>query len=437
MDEPEQHAMGEPEANEPVHAPAEEMAATVVPPPSETVPPISGGPSRHGRRPSIAWIAAATVMGGMVGAGALVVALHVYRPQFLTVPQVQVVAQPLAATTGNDNLAASVYQKVVPAVVLVTNDSNTTGPFGETQSQTDYGSGVIIRSDGYIVTNDHVVAGSTKVTVTLHNGQTYPATIVGQSADTDLAVLKINATNLPTVTFANSNDIVPGEVAIAIGNPLGPQFADTVTQGIVSAMRPLLYPPDASEQRITEMVQTDAPINPGNSGGPLLNAQGQVIGINSMKITEAETSVSASGLGFAIPSNTVVEVANDLMRYGYLPQAYIGIQLQASPASALTNQAQTITIEGVEADSPASHAGLQTGEVITGWNGHRVLNYYQLVVDINAARPGQRITLDVAKGGNILQVPVTLGLQKTSTISRQSSSSVEPSPLPIPLPIFP
>lgn len=451
MEEPEvkgvePEAAGASPAEDPAESAAEPVGDTSLPeaasaaPSGDRIPAagaLVGRPQSVGRS-RVGTVVAAAVVGGIIGAGALLVGLRLYHPQFFTVPQVQVTTQPLAATTGVSNAAASVYQKVAPAVVLVTNDSIAQSFFGQTVQQTGYGSGVIISSDGYIVTNDHVVVGASKVTVTLYNGKTYPATIVGESPDTDLAVLKISAGSaLPTVSFANSDTVVPGETAIAIGNPLGPQFADSVTAGIVSAVRSLLYPPNASEQRVTQMIQTDAAINPGNSGGPLLNSAGQVIGINSMKITQAEVSVSASGLGFAIPSNTVEKVANDLIKYGYVRQAYIGVGLQASPSDALPTQAQTVTVESIVSGSPAAQAGLKVNDVITGWNGTSVLNYYQLVVDINSASPGQKVTLDITRNGKALQVPVTLGLQPNSASGTTAQQSV---PIPnnaIPVPAFP
>lgn len=375
------------------------------------------GPTKRPVRQWFPWVMARrfrpaigeVLIGGALAAGATAL-LFAHGAPFVPRVPLQAQSQPLSAVRPDSNPIEAVYQRVAPSVVLVTNHTVTTDLFYGPMQTTGYGSGVIFSRDGYIVTNAHVVSGYQNLTVTLANGREYSARLIGESTATDLAVIQINAKEaLTAATFANSDDVVPGQVAIAIGNPLGPQFAGSVTAGIVSALRPMLYPPNAGDQRVTEMIQTDAAINPGNSGGPLLNTAGQVIGINSMKITRAEASVAASGLGFAIPSNTVQRVASEIVRYGYVREAYLGVNIAVKPERALPTQRQTVTVAAVHAGGPAAKAGVQPGDVIMAWSGRPVLNYYQLVLALNEAEPGQTVRLTVARSGGTIQVPLVLG----------------------------
>lgn len=293
--------------------------------------------------------------------------------------------------------AVAVFRRVSPAVVLVASLGSVATPLGP-RPQVGWGSGVIFDPRGYIVTNDHVVAGATRLRVTLANGRTLPAVLVGGDPATDLAVVRVEAgAPLPVAHFAPAASVFPGETAVAIGNPLGPAFAQSVTQGVVSAVRPMLYGLDARDRRVTEMIQTDAAINPGNSGGPLCDAAGLVIGINTIQVPQAGPGIAASGLGFAIPAETVRRVAEDLVRYGHVRRAWLGVDLAVSPADALPGEAQTVTITGVVPGSPAQRAGLQVGDRILAWDGRALHGYYELVLRINAATPGERVSLTIAR----------------------------------------
>ncbi|HVB10399.1 MAG TPA: trypsin-like peptidase domain-containing protein [Bacillota bacterium] len=323
----------------------------------------------------------------------------------------------------NDSPAISVAQKVTPAVVLVLNQSTQQGYFG-TQQQTASGSGIIFDSQGYIVTNDHVVYGSSKLTVVLSDGTVLPATVIGQDAPTDLAVIKVNATKpLPTATFGDSSKVVPGQFAITVGNPLGTSLTDSITMGVVSGIRNESYGfvpsgQTVANQRVTQVIQTDAAINPGNSGGPLLNSLGQVIGITSYKTVQAEPGVPASGIGFAIPSNTVEHVISDLVKYGQVHRGYIGVTLQ-SPQALLPNQAVPVTIASVSAGGPAAKAGLQVGDQIVSVNGAKVSNTDDVIAEVNKYEPGTTITLGIVRGGKTLAVKVTLSEQAPTTTPSQ------------------
>ena len=380
------------------------------------------------------WRVTGIALGGAVlGAAAMYFGVPAYRAAAAAYAQIHTVAVS-PAQEAVDSPAVAVYKNLSPSVVLVRNESSVSGFYG-TQNQIAWGSGVIFNSSGYIVTNDHVVAGATKVTVTLKDGSSYPATVVGGDPSTDLAVIRINAGRLlPAATFANSNDVVPGELAIAIGNPLGPQFQQSVTTGVVGAVRPMLYGLNMSTERVTEMIQINAAINPGNSGGALANAQGEVIGITSMKVAQTgEPGVSATGLGFAIPSNTVEQVVNDIVRYGYVQRAWLGIDLQSNGGMS-TTAPETLTVASVLADGPSA-GKLQPGDIIRSWNGRQVTNYYDLVGDINAAKPGQTVALGILRGSTAETVHITLGTEPRSIAD--GSAAAAPQTQPSPVQIFP
>ena len=401
-------------------------------------PAASVAASGAGRARPRGWRTAAMVVAGAVAGGVIAVAaVPAYRAVAQNYASISTVSITSAQQAVNGP-AVAIFKKLSPSIVLVTNKQTVNG----TLTAAAWGSGVIFNSAGYIVTNDHVVNGATALSVTLADGTVYTAHLVGGDPSTDLAVIKISAPNaLPAATFANSNDVVPGEFAVAIGNPLGPQFAQSVTQGIVGAVRPMLYGLNTAAMRVTKMIQTDAPINPGNSGGALANAQGDVIGITSMKVANSggTENITTIGLGFAIPSNTVEKIVNQLVRYGYVKRAWLGVYLQETPSTnTLPNQKQTITITQVQGygthASPAA-GKLQTGDVITAWNGQTVLNGYDLVEDINAAQPGQTVKITVLRSGKSVTVPVTLGQeprsledQVASTVSSSSSSGSSTSP---------
>ncbi|HXM36079.1 MAG TPA: trypsin-like peptidase domain-containing protein, partial [Pyrinomonadaceae bacterium] len=257
------------------------------------------------------------------------------------------------------------------------------------------GSGVIISPDGYIVTNNHVIDGAVDIRVTMSNREVFPAKLVGADPLTDLAVIKVNGTNLPSVPWGNSASLHPGQTVLAFGNPYGFRF--TVTRGIVSALnRPN---PDASDRRKPgEFIQTDAAINPGNSGGALVNARGELIGINTFLIS---SSGSFSGMGFAIPAQIVQPTVETLIRDGKVTHAYIGIQIaDVTPDNAKffqMNKAEGALISQVEPDAPGAKAGLRTGDVITELDGKPVTDAGQLQMTVGQKRPGETVHLLVVR----------------------------------------
>ena len=268
------------------------------------------------------------------------------------------------------------------------------------------GSGVIISPDGYIVTNNHVIDGAVDIRVTMSNREVLSAKLVGADPLTDLAVIKVNGTNLPSVPWGNSANLHPGQTVLAFGNPYGFRF--TVTRGIISALnRPN---PDASDRRKPgEFIQTDAAINPGNSGGALVNARGELIGINTFLIS---SSGSFSGMGFAIPAQIVQPTVETLIRDGKVTHAYIGIQIaDVTPDNAKffqMNKAEGALISQVEPDAPGAKAGLRTGDVITELDGKPVTDAGQFQMTVGQKRPGETIHLLVMRDSKPTSVAVKL-----------------------------
>ncbi|MGA2457163.1 MAG: Do family serine endopeptidase [Terriglobales bacterium] len=268
------------------------------------------------------------------------------------------------------------------------------------------GSGVIISPDGYIVTNNHVIDGAVDIRVTMSNREVLPAKLVGADPLTDLAVIKVNATNLPSVPWGNSAGLHPGQTVLAFGNPYGFRF--TVTRGIISALnRPN---PDSSDRRKPgEFIQTDAAINPGNSGGALVDARGELIGINTFLIS---SSGSFSGMGFAIPAQIVQPTVETLIRDGKVTHAFIGIQISdVTPDNAKffqLNRAEGAVISEVQPDAPGAKAGLRTGDVITELDGKPMTDAGQLQMTVGQKRPGDTIRLQVVRDGKPTTIAVTL-----------------------------
>lgn len=268
------------------------------------------------------------------------------------------------------------------------------------------GSGVIISPDGYIVTNNHVVEGAMDIRVTMSDRRTFSAKLIGADPLTDLAVIKINGSNLESLPLGDSTKLHPGETVLAFGNPLGYNFS--VTRGIVSALnRPN---PDLSNRRKPgEFIQTDAAINPGNSGGPLVDVRGEVIGINTFLISE---SGAFSGMGFAIPTQIVKPTIDALMKNGKIVHGYMGIGINdVNPEnSKFFNLAKSegAVVTQVEADSPAAKAGLKNGDVITGLDGKPVTNAGELQVEVGQRPPDSTIHLDIVRDGKTETIPVTL-----------------------------
>ena len=294
------------------------------------------------------------------------------------------------------------------------------------------GSGAIVSAKGYIVTNNHVISGVQQIQVTLSNGQMYTAQVVGTDTTTDLAVIKLDnpPSDLKAVEFADSDKLAVGEDVMAIGNPLG--YDDTATTGIVSALnRPVTVTDDSGSDIVTNAVQIDAAINPGNSGGPTFNAAGQVIGINSSIASTATSSDSAGsiGIGFAIPSNLVKRVANEIIKDGKVKHVALGVTITTGTVEAdgVTRAGAKVTAgtsgSAVVSGSPADKAGLKVGDVIVAYDGNAVSSTYSLLGYVRASALNDKVTLTIVRGGKTMDVEVTLDKEESAVNGSGSSNS--------------
>ena len=282
------------------------------------------------------------------------------------------------------------------------------------------GSGVVISDKGYIATNNHVISGAQQIQVTLASGAVYSAKVVGTDTTTDLAVIKLDnpPSDLKVAEFADSDNLAVGEAVMAIGNPLG--YDDTATTGIVSALnRPVTVTDDDNNAIVTNAVQIDAAINPGNSGGPTFNAAGQVIGINSSIASTASSSGTAGsiGIGFAIPSNLVKRVTNEIIDNGSVKHVALGITIKSATVEADGVTRGCAQVQAVTDGGPASKAGVKAGDSIVAFNGKAVNNNYSLLGYVRASAMGDKVKLTVVRGGNTMDLEVTLDQEETKTNS--------------------
>jgi len=284
------------------------------------------------------------------------------------------------------------------------------------------GSGVVVSPDGYILTNNHVVDGATDVSVTLPDRREFKAKVIGTDAKTDIAVLKIDASNLPVITVGNSSKMQVGDAVLAIGNPYG--VGQTVTMGIVSATGRA----GLGIEDYEDFIQTDASINPGNSGGALVNDRGELIGINTAIL--APGSGGNQGIGFAVPVNLARNVMDQIVTHGSVQRAYLGVSIQqVTPAIAKAiglSGPDGAMIGDVTPDSPASRAGLQSGDVITAMNGTPIAESNQLRMNISLMNPGQTVHLKVFRDGQTREVTAQVGEmpgKKVERASRDNSGS--------------
>lgn len=324
-------------------------------------------------------------------------------------------------TSADGKTALSVTEiskQVGPAVVGIINRAQVNSFLNQTVDQGS-GSGIIISADGYIVTNNHVVEGASQVKVILSNQQEYDAKLVGKDEKTDLAVIKIEATDLPTAVLGNSSGVQVGELAVAIGNPLGQELAGSLTTGIISAVNRTIT---VDNQQFT-LLQTDAAINPGNSGGALVNAYGEVIGINSVKMA----ADGVEGLGFAIPSDIAKPVISDLIEYGYVQgRPVIGISGRdiTSDMSRYYRYPEGVYVIEVSPFSGAESAGIKAGDVIVKCNGTAVTSVNELNEIRDQHQVGDTLTLTINRNGTETDVAVTLTEDKpVESTNNQNNSS--------------
>jgi putative serine protease PepD len=300
---------------------------------------------------------------------------------------------PTAAASGAS--ASSVYQSAYRGVVEITVSTNSSPLGGQAQAQ---GSGFVYDGAGHIVTNEHVVEGANSVSVRFWNGATYKASVVGTDPSTDVAVIKVNAPSsiLHPIALGNSSALKVGQTVVAIGSPYG--LEETVTQGIVSALHREMTAPNGFT--IADSIQTDAAINHGNSGGPLLDLSGRVIGINAQ--IKSDTNEN-TGIGFAVPSNTVKSIVSQLLTNGNVQHAYLGVGIASA--------SNGVQITQVRPGTPASDAGLKTGDVIVRFDGHKVTNAGELGQAVDAKRPGDSVSLTYTRNGSTHTVTLKLAVR--------------------------
>ena len=312
------------------------------------------------------------------------------------------------------NPIVEIAKDVSPAVVGVTIsvDQQIMGQQGTKPQESGYGTGIIIRQDGYIVTNNHVVSGSDSVKVTLYDGKEYPATVIGTDATSDLAVLKIEATGLIAAALGNSDTLEVGETVVAIGNPLGRDLAGSVTSGIVSALGREISTNGFSQKYI----QTDAAINPGNSGGALVNIKGEVIGINTLKsylagYDDYGVPIGTEGIGFAIPINTAKPIVEQLMTTGSVVRPGVGISCLVDETNAYNPAGSPagVTVVDVVEGGPADVAGLQAGDIVLEIEGTKTETVDALMAEIRAHGIGEKISMRVWRNGQEYKATVTVG----------------------------
>ena len=379
------------------------------PPTNFVAPPAQPGPAvRTSQRRGMGFwgtilVSAITalIVGGVAGLGGYLIGSNGDQNvsgenNVISLPQLDDVVN--VSTTDVAEIAESVLPSVVSILIEAGEDSGS-------------GSGFIVQSDGYILTNNHVAAPAAdggELTVVFENGEKAIAKIVGRNSSYDLAVLKVDKTGLPAAVLGDSSAVRVGEVAIAIGAPLG--LNGTVTSGIISSLDRPVTAGGSGELAFINAIQTDAAINPGNSGGPLLDGKGRVIGINSAIATLAGTiggETGSIGLGFAIPINTAKRIAEELISTGDSQTPIIGVVLN----TAFTGEGAEIG--EITPGGPAEKAGLRAGDVITGFNGRQVADSTELVVAIRSYAPGEQIEITIIRKGQNSTIPLTLGSSTT------------------------
>lgn len=294
----------------------------------------------------------------------------------------------------------------------------------QSREQQGSGSGVIIRSDGYIVTNNHVVDGASKVEVTLNNNKTYPATVVGTDPATDVAILKIDATGLPVVPFGDSDKLRLGQWVIAIGSPY--DLRSTITAGIVSAKgRQMQHGPGESQFKIESFIQTDAAVNPGNSGGALVNQKGELVGVNTAIVSQTG---SFTGYSFAVPSNIVRRIAEDLIDFGSVKRALLGISMTPIDDKRAKElklfSPNGVYIEDVQKGGSADKAGLKKGDVIIAVDSTEITTPSSVQEKVNSYHPGDKAKITVMRDGNKKVMEVTFQGTSLETGSKDVDGSV-------------
>jgi putative serine protease PepD len=356
--------------------------------------------------------AGCAVAGGVVGG---VIANAINSPSSSSGSSSSGTATGIAQSTSSQTLGScpvsQIADKILPSVVTISAKGSSGGGTG---------SGEIIKSDGYILTNNHVIAPAASggsLTVLFNDGKTATATLVGRDPLTDIAVIKVDESGLPAIPIGESSSLIVGQPVVVLGAPLG--LSSTVTSGIVSALDRTIQVPgeDTQAALLINAIQTDAAINPGNSGGSLVNCDGQFVGVPSAGATvpseSGESNGGSIGLGFAIPSDLALREANEIIATGKVSHAYLGLQATPVAASAakVNVSAEGLIVSGIDPSGPAQAAGLAVGDVITTIDGTAAVSTDQLVELTLTKRPGDKVTIGYTRGGASHTATLTLGTQ--------------------------
>ena len=412
-------------------APVEDAGGSV--PPTPPVQPAHTEPRQPERKPKKKWngkklarSAVALVLAAAMGFAGGFVGARFGSSSKVVIQQVERAASAdsstdstgtsINATTGTGLTTAQVAEMVSPSVVVITTEQVVYSQwswYGQNQVESGAGSGVVISSDGYILTCAHVVDGASNITVTV-DGQDYTATLVGEDTTSDIAVIKIDATGLTPATVGDSDGLKVGESVMAVGNPLG-ELGGTVTSGIVSALNRSVSIQGSSSVNTMSLIQMDASVSPGNSGGGLFNMNGELVGIVNAKSSDSD----AEGLGFAIPGNDAIKVAQELLENGYVTgRPYLGITYlsvtDAQTAQQLGVSAYGVYVVDVVKGGPAEQAGLKAGDRIVSVDGTEIAAKDDLGTLMQQHKAGDTLSITVARDGQMQTVSVTLGEKNAS-----------------------
>jgi serine protease Do len=388
----------------------------------------SSKPKKHGHGKVIALALVVSLLGGAAGAGGVLALSNkqsVRSSQVLEGTRPSTVINVATIDTSKALTPAEVYAQNVASTVGITT-SITTNYFGFTTTSAASGSGFIMTSDGYILTNYHVVEGSNSIKVTLYDNSSYSAELIGYDESNDVAVLKIDADGLSPVVIGDSDNLNVGDTVMAIGNPLG-ELTFSLTSGVVSALNRQIT---LSSNMTMDLIQTDCAINSGNSGGALFNTYGEVVGITNAKYSTSSSSSSASidNIGFAIPINSVLNIVDSIIENGYISKPYIGITVQTvSTETQAYGLPQGAAVKTVVEDSTAEQAGLQANDIITEVNGQTITSSSDLVNLIADCNIGDELNMTIYRQGETLQLTVPVGEKIQSALAEETDQSTSSS----------
>ena len=370
----------------------------------------------------IALMLVAALLGGALGAGGVLLlspAGNSGSSQVLKGERPSTVIDAATIDSSKQLSPAEVYAQNVASTVGITT-SVTTNYFGFTTTSAAAGSGFVLSDDGYILTNYHVIENSTSIKVTMYDGSSYDAELIGYDESNDIAVLKVDAENLRPVVLGDSDNLNVGDSVVAIGNPLG-ELTFSLTAGVVSALDREVT---LSGNVTMELIQTDCAINSGNSGGALFNLYGEVIGITNAKYSSSGSGASIDNIGFAIPINSVMNIVESIIEKGYIAKPYIGVSV-ASVSSETQSYGlpKGAAVKAISEDSPAEKAGLQINDIITAANGTTIESSDDLVRLVGDLYNGAELQLTVYRQGETLEITVTVGEKIQSALGSEDDQA--------------